>query len=103
VGRLMNDNFVPLSQVAQGRYSAKFTAAIDRALKVKPEERTQSIAELRHELGLDTMAPPPRPASSRAPAQSGGRAAASDTAPRSKLPMLVGGGVLGLAVLGGGL
>ena len=102
VGRLMNDNFVPLSRVAQGRYSAKFTAAIDRALKVKPEERTQSIAELRHELGLDTMAPPPRPTSSRAPAQSG-RAASNDTAPRSKLPMLVGGGVLGLAVLGGGL
>jgi serine/threonine protein kinase len=59
VGRLMNDGFVPLSQLAQGRYSAKFTAAIDRALVVKPEERTQSVAELRHDLGLDTMAPQP--------------------------------------------
>ena len=39
----MNDNYVPLAQAAAGRYSAKFLAAIDRALIVKPEERTPSI------------------------------------------------------------
>ena len=51
VGRLMNDSYVPLAQAAAGRYSAQFLAAIDRALAVRPEERTQSIAELRHDLG----------------------------------------------------
>src|SRR5690606_22153465 len=51
VGRLMNDNFVPLAEAAKGRYSERFLVAIDRALAVKPEERTQSIGELRVALG----------------------------------------------------
>jgi serine/threonine protein kinase len=52
VGRLLNDTYVPLSKAAEGRYSAPFLAAIDRALAVRPEERTQSIGELRQDLGL---------------------------------------------------
>jgi len=52
VGRLMNDNYVPMTQVGAGRYSPDFLAAIDRALAVKPEERTQSIADLRRDLGM---------------------------------------------------
>jgi serine/threonine protein kinase len=52
VGRLLNDTYVPLSQAAAGRYSDGFLAAIDRALAVRPEERTQSIGQLRQELGL---------------------------------------------------
>ena len=52
VGRLLNDTYVPLVQAAEGRYSERFLSAIDRALAVRPEERTQSIGELRHELGL---------------------------------------------------
>ncbi len=52
VGRLLNDTYVPLAQAAAGRYSAGFLAAIDRALAVRPEQRTQSIGELRHDLGL---------------------------------------------------
>jgi hypothetical protein len=100
VGRLMNDGFVPLSQLAQGRYSAKFTAAIDRALVVKPEERTQSVAELRHDLGLDTMAPPPRPAS-RTPGTSSAAAAPASTGKRGALLALA--GLAALAALGGGL
>jgi hypothetical protein len=104
VGRLMNDSFVPLSQLAQGRYSAKFTAAIDRALKVKPEERTASIAELRHELGLDTMAPPPRPAArvssmpTPAPAPPGRVAGAQ---PGSKLPLLMAAAAVVVLAAGG--
>ena len=52
VGRLMNDNYVPMTQVGAGRYSPAFLAAIDRALIVKPEERTQSIDDLRADLGM---------------------------------------------------
>ncbi len=52
VGRLLNDTYQPLSQAAAGRFSERFLAAIDRALVVRPEERTQSIGELRQDLGL---------------------------------------------------
>ncbi|MEO8312686.1 MAG: protein kinase [Caldimonas sp.] len=52
VGRLMSDSFVPLAECAAARYSAPFLEAIDRALAVRPEKRTQSIAMLREELGL---------------------------------------------------
>jgi hypothetical protein len=106
VGRLMNDNYVPLVQAAAGRYSEKFLAAIDRALIVKPEERTPSIDALRHELGLDTMEPAPRPARpaadgrGAAPARSGGAVA---PAARSRMPLIAGAAVLGVAALGGGL
>jgi hypothetical protein len=53
VGRLMSDNYQPLTQVAAGRYSERFLTAIDHGLKVRPEERTQSIEDLRAELGWD--------------------------------------------------
>ncbi len=52
VGRLMSDSYVPLEQSAAGKYSAQFLRAIDRALRVRPEERTASIADLRADLGL---------------------------------------------------
>ncbi|MGZ5133185.1 MAG: serine/threonine protein kinase, partial [Caldimonas sp.] len=52
VGRLMNDNYVPMTQAGAGRYSPAFLEAIDRALIVKPEERTQSIDDLRRDLGM---------------------------------------------------
>lgn len=56
VGRLLNDTYVPLVQAAAGRYSEPFLSAIDRALAVRPEERTQSIGELRQDLGLGDVA-----------------------------------------------
>jgi serine/threonine protein kinase len=52
VGRLMSDSYLPLEQAAAGRYSPQFLRAIDRALRVRPEDRTASIAELRTDLGL---------------------------------------------------
>jgi hypothetical protein len=57
VGRLMSDSFVPLAEGAAGRYSAGFLAAIDRALAVRPEQRTQTIETLRLELGLPPKSP----------------------------------------------
>ncbi|KPF44863.1 hypothetical protein D621_18270 [beta proteobacterium AAP51] len=52
VGRILNDTYQPLVEVAAGRYSEALLAAIDRALAVRPEHRTQSIGELRQDLGL---------------------------------------------------
>ena len=55
VGRLLGDTYQPLAQVAAGRYSEPFLAAIDHALAVRPDQRIQTITQFRHELGLDQM------------------------------------------------
>ena len=57
VGRLLSDTYQPLVKVAAGQYSVAFLAAIDRALAVRPEGRTQSVAQLREEIGLAQQAP----------------------------------------------
>lgn len=79
VGRLLNDTYQPLSQAAAGRYSERFLAAVDRALVVRPEERTQSIGELRQDLGLgevtgleDHYSTQPLPPGTEMPARYGG-------------------------------
>ena len=56
VGRLMNDTLKPLRLTAAGRYSPGFLQALDRALAVRPADRTPSIDALRAELGLPTTA-----------------------------------------------
>jgi hypothetical protein len=58
VGRMLHDSCVPLAESAAGRYSAPFLEAIDRALLVRPEQRTQNIDALREELGLPPAAVP---------------------------------------------
>jgi hypothetical protein len=111
VGRLMNDNYVPLVQAAAGRYSAGFLAAIDAALAVKPEERTQSIGELRHALGFERVATTvprtrmrePAPRGDTAAPSRGPAGAAPTDAPRSKTPLFVIGGLVTLAAIGGGI
>ncbi len=59
LGRLVNDSYEPLagSELAQ-RYSPALLAAIDHSLTVRPEQRTQTVAQLKAELGLP---PPPTP------------------------------------------
>ena len=115
VGRLLNDTYVPLVHSAAGRYSAGFLAAIDRALEVRPETRTQSIAELRQQLGLGgaQAAPaataqqlPPlaatRPATANAQASAVPATAPANAKPRSTATPWLLAGALGLAVLGFG-
>ncbi len=126
VGRLVNDGYVPLVQSAAGRYSERFLAAIDHALAVKPDERTQNMAQLRDELGVasgyvpPTVMPSPhgggatagRGASAPADARTAPRTAAPQgkahttaapggDAPKSKLPLIIGGAVVAVAALGG--
>lgn len=47
VGRMMNDEMLPVSTVAAGRYTNEFLKAIDAGLALRPEQRPQDIGELR--------------------------------------------------------
>jgi serine/threonine protein kinase len=58
VGRLLNDTYQPLVEVAAGRYSEGFLSAVDRALAVRPEQRTQTVVQFREELGLTGLIAP---------------------------------------------
>jgi hypothetical protein len=47
VGRVLHDEHVPAVTAARGRGSEAFLRAIDRGMAVKPQERPQSVRELR--------------------------------------------------------
>ena len=98
VGRLLGDTYVLLAQAAAGRYSESFLKAIDHALVVKPEDRTQSIGQLRDEMGLEHSSLAAAPAAAaRATAASPIPAGATvAAAPRSNTALigLLGGGVV---------
>ncbi len=47
VSRMMRDSYVALGVSAADRYSARLLDAIDRCLAVRPEDRPQSVAQLR--------------------------------------------------------
>jgi len=56
VSRLMEDSYEPLMQSeAAGRYSAALLQGIDRCLRVRAEERPQSMAAMREAIGPGTM------------------------------------------------
>ncbi len=98
LGRLLNDSFVPLAQSAEGRYSEGFLRAIDRALSVRPNERTASAAELRADLGL----PPPGAADApAASATSPSAGSAFGTRRAGRKPLLAGAALVALGVAAG--
>ena len=97
VARMLNDSFVPLAQAAVGRYSPGFLAAIDHALAVRPDDRTHSIAQLCGELGLGPQTPvdaPDRPVSTALAAAP----ASAQASPKSRLGLLVAGGLAAVAL-----
>jgi hypothetical protein len=108
VGRIVKDDYVPLAQIAQGRYSDRLVQAVDRALQVLPDQRTQSMTQFREELGLageytpkagqmaTLIQTPPAPPSKAAPST-----AKTGSAP-SRTPLLVGVGLAVLAAVGAG-
>ncbi|MCA3240482.1 MAG: serine/threonine protein kinase [Rubrivivax sp.] len=55
ISRLVRDDLVPAQVAARGRYSASFLAAIDAGLVVRPEQRPQTLQELRS--GFDRPEP----------------------------------------------
>ena len=56
VARYVKDDMVSACEAGRNRYGAEFLAAIDRALAVRPEQRFQSITELRTALAIDADA-----------------------------------------------
>ena len=105
VGRLMNDNYVPMTQAGAGHYSPGFLAAIDRALVVKPEQRTQSIDDLRRDLGMAASTPDSgKTERRRSPSTvAGALPAAAAPAQRSRTAMFAGIGFVVVAAIGAGL
>jgi hypothetical protein len=81
VARVVEDHNVPLGQCAAGRYSDRFLQAIDRALRVRPEHRTASIAAFRREIGLGSNDAPRRGAPPALPTLTG------ETAPAAPIEM----------------
>ena len=70
VGRLFDDSHVPLAQRAAGKYSPHFLEAVDRALAVMPDHRTQSVEAFRDEL-MGGAPPPVGPLQAFAPPTAG--------------------------------
>ncbi|MBB3640001.1 hypothetical protein FHY06_003127 [Variovorax sp. BK613] len=65
VARLLSDSYVPLAgnEILRKRYSPRLLEAIDAGLGVRPEQRPQSMADLRAALDLEvghSIAPVPR-------------------------------------------
>jgi len=92
VARAVSDPLKPLSEVAAGRYSEPFLLALDSALALRPEERPQSVAALRHALGLGA-----RPTSAGA---SPPRLESSAGRPGKKAFVILGAAVAGLTIAG---
>ena len=64
IARTVKDDLVPARLAAPARYSAPFLAAIDAGLAVLPQQRPQSMAELRARFAAieaPPLAPPPAP------------------------------------------
>jgi hypothetical protein len=103
VARIITDPYVPLAARFGGRYSAEFLAAIDSALAVKPEQRPQSVAEMRSLLRLGDSAVA-RAAPARPPALPDKPAAAPAQAARKGKPYLAYSGIAAfvLAATAGG-
>lgn len=82
------DTLVPASTLGDGRYSARFLAAIDAGLAVLPKDRPQSIAAFREALGLPRgpAAPPAGPQSHGTPSPHGQPAAHDRRAPPALPP-----------------
>ena len=64
VARTVKDAYEPLTLCAAGRYSHRFLQAIDDGLRLRPDERTASIGQLRQALGLESG---PGPATASTP------------------------------------
>ena len=103
VGRMVNDTLEPLTQVAAGRYSPAFLAAVDAALQVRPADRTTDMAQFRQALGLGARATPsPAPTPVVPAVHAPASAAASARVPGAALPVWSWGALLAVVLAGGG-
>ncbi len=58
VARMINDPVAPLTTTSYAGYSPQFLHGVHRALAVKPQDRPQTIAELKELLGISTFTAP---------------------------------------------
>lgn len=108
--RNVSDSLVPLSQAAAGRYSEAFLGAIDAALRIRPHERPQSVAEFRDLLGIEDLAVGTtnlrlgEGTARRAPVEPASRTAVATPVEAASKPLpialIAGGAVAALAVAG---
>lgn len=86
VGRMMQDSYQPLAELAAGRYGDGFLRGVDHCLRVRAEERPQSMAEMRQLLGWGLDSPlfasttamePPRMTATQAAPHAAPRASAA--------------------------
>ncbi|MBS0242690.1 MAG: tetratricopeptide repeat protein, partial [Proteobacteria bacterium] len=61
----LGDSLKPVAEVTTAEYRPGFLAAIDKALRLKPEERPQSVSEWREMLYRAEASPPPPPPTPR--------------------------------------
>lgn len=102
VSRLVQDPYVPLATRFADRFSARFLAAIDHALAVRPEARPQSAAALRTLLGLADSAQHALAASSPAQAAAVPAPVAPAPAPRTRRRFAAGAAIVAVLAAGGG-
>jgi serine/threonine protein kinase len=106
VGRLMADSYVPLSQAAAGRYSPNFLARSTRRWRSsRKSARSRSPSCVPRWASTNTPKPtrsPSRRAKAR-PARHCPAAPPKRPPAPNRMPLIIGGGVLALGVLGGGL
>jgi len=69
VARAVKDDLAPARVAASSRYSQPFLAAIDAGLTVLPQQRPQTMAELRQWFAATTAAPLPAAAAAPAPVE----------------------------------
>lgn len=125
VGRTVQDSYVPLVRAAAGRYSAGFLQAIDDGLRVRPDERTESVQALRQAIAIDgggaggvtvivpstrppvapvpltVMPPVPQAAAAARPMPDTARSAAAPASTRAPMPKALWLGLGGLVLVAG--
>jgi hypothetical protein len=117
VGRMVKDDYQPLAQVAQGRYSDRLLQATDHALQVLPDQRIPSIAAFREALGLQGLytpaagqmatliqqpgAPTPPPGGATPTTAAPSSPTAAPTRSTSRTPLVAGLAVAAAVVAGG--
>lgn len=103
VARAVKDELVPAAEIGRGRYAPSLLRAIDAGLALRPEQRPQSMAELRARLD-ESFEPTvlilrPKPAAAPPPAAAGvpGR---DDGPPGARVAAIAVAALVVLAVLG---
>jgi serine/threonine protein kinase len=52
INRILRESIEPIEKLAPGRFSARFSAAVSRAMELRIEDRIQTIEEFRRELDI---------------------------------------------------